>query len=133
MADVTTGDGWYALVADDDDDFRVLVCAALRRAGFQVCEARDGEELVERYAALRVLTTQHLVVVSDIAMPGRDGVSATLSLRNASADVPILLVTGESNPSVLGAARAAGATYVLAKPVDGITIVDTVRTMCRWS
>jgi len=131
MADVTAGDGWYALVADDDDDFRTLVCAALRRAGFQVCEARDGEELVERYAALRILTSQHLVVVSDIAMPGRDGVAATAALRNASLDVPILLVTGESNPSVLGAARAAGATHVLSKPCDGPTIVEAVRVMCR--
>jgi len=133
MADGMTaaGDGWYALVADDDDDFRALVCAALRRAGFQVCEARDGEELVERYAALRVLTSQHLVVVSDIAMPGRDGVSATAALRNASSDVPILLVTGERSPSVLGAARAAGATHVLAKPLDCVTIVAKVRSMCE--
>jgi two-component system chemotaxis response regulator CheY len=131
MADATSGDSWYALVADDDDDFRTLVCVALRRAGFQVCEARDGEELVERYAALRILTSQHLVIVSDIAMPGRDGVAATAALRNASAEVPILLVTGESSPSVLGAARAAGATRVLSKPCDGPAIVAAVRVMCR--
>jgi CheY-like chemotaxis protein len=131
MADVTSGDGWYALVADDDDDFRALVCVALRRAGFQVCEARDGEELVERYAALRILTSQHLVVVSDIAMPGRGGVAATAALRNASSEVPILLVTGETSPSVLDAARAAGANHVLSKPCDGPTIVEAVRVMCR--
>jgi CheY-like chemotaxis protein len=131
MVDTSSVDGWYALVADDDDDFRTLVSAALRRAGYQVCEARDGEELVERYAALRILTKQHLVVVSDITMPGRDGVDATASLRSASSDVPILLVTGERSPNILGAARAAGATVVLSKPVDGPTIVETLRTMCR--
>lgn len=131
MAEKATGTGWYALVADDDDDFRGLICAALRRAGYQVCEARDGDELVERYAALRILTKQHVVVVSDISMPGRDGVDATQTLRSASTDVPILLVTGESSPSVLGAARAAGATRVLSKPVDGLTIVATLKAMCR--
>jgi CheY-like chemotaxis protein len=131
MVDELQAHRWYALVADDDDDFRTLVSAALRRAGYQVCEARDGEELVERYAALRVLTRQHLVVVSDIAMPGCDGVSATASLRTSSAEVPILLVTGESSPGILRAARSAGATAVLEKPIDGPTIVEALRTMCR--
>ena len=129
MVDEHTQEPWYALVADDDDDFRMLISTALRRAGYQVCEARDGEELIERYAALRVLTTQHLVVVSDIAMPGRDGVAATASLRNASADVPILLVTGERSANILVAARAAGANEVLSKPVDGDTIIEALRTM----
>lgn len=131
MVDELTGDGWYALVADDDDDFRALASRALRRAGFQVCEARDGEELVERFSALRVLTNQQVVVVSDIAMPGRDGVTATAVLRNASPELPILLITGESNPGVLRAAQTAGATLVLAKPVDGITLVERVRTLCH--
>lgn len=125
------GDGWYALVADDDDDFRLLAVRALRRAGFQVCEARDGEELVERFAALRVLTTQHVIVVSDIAMPGRDGVTATAALRHSAPELPILLVTGESSPTVWRAARTAGASLVLAKPVDGITLVEQVRTLCH--
>jgi len=130
MAEEITGDGWYALIADDDDDFRLLAARALRRAGFQVCEARDGEELVERFAALRVLTQRHVVVVSDIAMPGRDGVTATAVLRNASPELPIVLVTGESDPMVLRAAKTAGASLVVAKPVDGITLVERVRTVC---
>ncbi|HEY6881508.1 MAG TPA: response regulator [Polyangiales bacterium] len=124
-------DGWYALVADDDDDFRTLAARALRRAGFQVCEARDGEELVERFAALRVLTDQHVVVVSDIAMPGRDGVTATAVLRNASPELPIVLVTGESSPLIWRAAQSAGASMVLAKPVDCTTLVERVRTLCH--
>jgi CheY-like chemotaxis protein len=131
MADENEGGCWYALIADDDDDFRSLAARALRRAGFQVCEARDGEELVERYSALRVLTSQHVVVVSDISMPGRDGVSATAHLRHSAPELPILLVTGESSPTVLRAAATAGATLVLAKPVDGITLVERVRTLCH--
>jgi CheY-like chemotaxis protein len=131
MADENAGDGWYALIADDDDDFRALAARALRRAGFQVCEARDGEELVERFSALRALTNQQVVVVSDISMPGRDGVTATAVLRNAAPALPILLVTGESSPTVWRAAETAGATLVLAKPVDGVTLVESVRTLCH--
>jgi CheY-like chemotaxis protein len=126
-----TNDGWYALVADDDDDWRSLVAATLRRAGFQVCEACDGEELLERFAALRVLTPKHVVIVSDIAMPGRDGVSATLQLRNASTEVPIVLVTGEGSPFTLHAARQAGATLVMRKPVDRNDLLRAVQSVCE--
>jgi CheY-like chemotaxis protein len=131
MENPRSADGWYALVADDDDDWRSLVSATLRRAGFQVCEACDGEELLERYAALRVLTNKHVVIVSDISMPGRDGVSATLTLRNASTDLPIVLVTGESSPSVLGAAHDAGATLVMRKPVDRRDLLIAVKSVCH--
>lgn len=128
--DSVCGEGWYALVADDDDDWRSLVCLNLRRAGFQVCEACDGEELMNRYASLRALTREHIVVVSDIAMPGCDGVSATQWVRAASAEVPILLVTGESNPRVLAAAHAAGATRVLSKPIACESLVSAVAELC---
>jgi two-component system chemotaxis response regulator CheY len=130
MTNATRDGRWYAVVADDDDDWRSLVSMALRDAGFQVCEACDGEELLARYAALRVLTGQHVVVVSDIGMPGLDGVAATAELRNASEEVPILLVTGERSPRVLTAAHAAGATLVIAKPVDRGELVRAVRQLC---
>lgn len=124
-------DGWYALVADDDDDWRTLVSATLRRAGFNVCEACDGEELIHRYASLSALKSRHVVVVSDIAMPGCDGVSATQWVRNASEEVPIVVVTGERSKSVLAAAHAAGATLVMAKPVACGALLAAIESVCR--
>lgn len=118
---------WYALVADDDDDWRTLVASSLRRAGFQVCEANDGEELLQRFRALQSLHCHYLVVVSDVNMPGTDGLTATEALRSASHDVPILIVTANGTPSTLEAAHRAGANRVISKPVPGPELVDAVR------
>lgn len=120
------GGCWYALVADDDDDWRSLVAVNLRRAGFRVVEARDGEELMSRYSSMSVLPKEHLVVVTDISMPGCDGVAATQWVRKVSKDVPIVWVTGERTERVLGAAHAAGATLVMSKPVACSALVAAV-------
>lgn len=125
---VTTQVGeWYALVADDDDDWRALVSATLRRAGFQVCEARDGDELLQRYQALLALRCRYLVVVSDVNMPGTDGLTACETLRTSSTEIPIVIITGNESPEVLEAARMAGANFVLSKPIGGSALVDAVR------
>jgi CheY-like chemotaxis protein len=118
--------GWYALVADDDEDWRVLMATTLRRAGFQVCEANDGEELLQRFHALQSLHCQYLVVISDVNMPGTDGVAATEALRTASCDVPIVIITGNGSQETLDAAHRAGANCVLSKPVQGSALVDAV-------
>ena len=120
---------WYALVADDDEDWRSLICATLRREGFQVCEANDGDELVQRFHALQSLNCRYLVVISDVNMPGTDGVAATQALRNVSMEVPILIVTGNGSPATLEAAERAGATCVLSKPLPGSELLAAVLTL----
>lgn len=128
MAEELSGPAdWYALVADDDEDWRTLMAATLRRAGFQVCEATDGDELLSRFAALQSLHFRYLVVVSDVNMPGTDGVEATELLRGASGDLPILIVTGNASPEILDAARKAGANRVLAKPLASSSLIRAVR------
>jgi two-component system, chemotaxis family, chemotaxis protein CheY len=58
------------LVVDDESDVRWTVAEVLRSAGFSVAEAQDGD------IALRLLSTQHYrMVLLDIRMPNRDGVS----------------------------------------------------------
>lgn len=120
-----------ALVADDDDDTRTLLAASLRRAGFHVVEASDGEQLLEQYSSLRAQAcTGPTVVVSDIGMPGCDGIAATQALRCDSL-VPIILVTAFSDDETLRMARSAGADIVLCKPVDGASLVEVIRDLTR--
>jgi CheY-like chemotaxis protein len=118
-----------ALVADDDDDSRMLLATVLRRAGFNVIEASDGNELIARYADMSASSVP-TVVVSDIGMPGCDGISATQKLRSESL-VPIVLVTAFEDPETLQSARSAGADLVLFKPVDAASLVRAVLLLIR--
>jgi CheY-like chemotaxis protein len=121
----------YVLVADDDDDARTFVASVLRRAGLRVCEACDGEELLERYRALKVLASDGLVIISDIGMPGCDGIFATGELRKASAELPIVIVTAFEDPTTARLAYEAGADVVLIKPVGRETLLDAVRILLQ--
>lgn len=117
----------YVLVADDDEDARGFLAAVLRRAGLRVCEACDGEELLERYQALQRLSADGLIVVSDVGMPGCDGILATGELRKASPELPIVIVTAFEDPATLRQAYEAGADLVLVKPVGRDTLLDAVQ------
>lgn len=121
----------YVLVADDDDDAREFLASVLRGAGLQVCEACDGEELLERFRALQVLAADGLLVVSDVGMPGCDGILATGVLRRASKHVPIVIVTGFEDATTARQAYEAGADLVLIKPVGRNTILAAVQILMQ--
>lgn len=106
---------WRVLVADDDEDCRLLMATWFRRAGFEVTEAVDGAHLLDSFAKDPGGRT---IVVSDIGMPGVDGIAATEAVRRASTRTPILLVTAFGDERTLQSARRAGANRVFMKPID---------------
>ena len=113
-----------ALVADDDDDMRTLLATSLRRVGFEVTEACDGEQLVNLFSALwSDDPDKKLVIVSDIGMPIRDGLEATRMMRATAPHLPVILVTAFSDLATLQAAHEAGATSVIFKPIDRAAFV----------
>ena len=112
-----------AIVADDDDDARYLVATALRKAGFGVSEAVDGLELLSLAAGVDF---SQWLVVSDIGMPGCDGISVTQTLRGRAPNVPIVLITAYTDSETRRSALGAGADRVLHKPLDLTQLVSTV-------
>jgi len=65
------------MVVDDFDDIRELICTHLRRLGYDVVEASNGQEAIEIARA-----TRPALVFMDIHMPVMDGLAATRLLRN---------------------------------------------------
>jgi CheY-like chemotaxis protein len=119
---------WHALVADDDDDTRTLMASALRRAGFDVSESSNGEELV---AMFKSLASEPALVVSDIGMPKCDGIAATIALKTLAPHLLVLLVTAFNDPFTLAAARDAGADQVLGKPLNLDALVRSALALTR--
>ncbi len=116
----------HIAVADDDDDTRTLMVSALRRCGYEVYEARDGEELLS-HCEVRVRDRQPTdVVVTDIGMPGCDGVNATKALLSQCPLLRIILVTGFRDAETWKHAYASGAVLVLGKPVPVDRLVAAV-------
>jgi DNA-binding response OmpR family regulator len=101
------------LVADDDPDILELVSLTLERDGYEVAQARNGEDAL-RIASERTL---HLAVL-DLMMPGMDGYEVTRRLRKAdpARDVPILVLSAFAEDKQAAPALAAGADAYIRKP-----------------
>jgi DNA-binding response OmpR family regulator len=87
----------------------------LEHANFAVVEAKDGVEALE-------LVKQSLpdLVILDVMMPGIDGLTVCQRLRSdeATADLPIIMLSARTQPDAIEAGLRAGATMYLTKPVS---------------
>jgi DNA-binding response OmpR family regulator len=112
------------LVTDSEDDVRALVRLALVRRGIDVLEAATGD------AALVRAPDADLVLL-DLLLPGRDGVSLCRALRAdpATAGLPIVVLTGIGGQSSRAQALAAGADAYLTKPFRVGRLVDSVSSL----
>lgn len=102
-----------ALAVDDAITMRKMVTFTLRSAGFDVVEASDGVEALQKLSGTRVD-----LIITDVNMPRMDGIEFTRKARAALAgkSVPILILTTESEVEKKNQARAAGATGWIVKP-----------------
>jgi DNA-binding NtrC family response regulator len=99
------------LIIDDDHQMRRLLTRILTGAGHSVREAKHGRDGVAQFHE------QHsALVITDIVMPDMEGIETIVSLRRDSASVPIIAISGGSDPLYLRAASGLGATASLEKP-----------------
>lgn len=114
------------LVVEDDEAIRRGVCDALEFSGYQVLEAGDGE------AGLALATDAELdLVLLDILMPKRDGMSVLTELRKARPSLPVIFLTakGEEQDRV-GGLRAGADDYVV-KPFSASELIARVEAVLR--
>ena len=112
------------LIAEDSHEQRSLYAAILRASGYRVLEASDGQEAVDIVRAQRPS-----LVLMDVTMPGTSGWNAVRELKDdpATAEVPIIVVTGLAGSWDRDASLAAGADEYLAKPVPPPRLLEEVR------
>lgn len=112
-------------LAEDDDDMRALIRAALERDGCEVIEARDGAELIDLLGmTVECPSAQPDVVVTDVRMPNFSGLGVLRTLRQAHWTVPVILITVDPGAAVQSDAAQWGAAAVFKKPFD----VEDLRT-----
>jgi DNA-binding response OmpR family regulator len=101
------------LVADDDPGLLRMVADCLKSQGFTIAQAPDGVTACELAEA-----APPALVLLDILLPKRDGYSVLLHLRSGETtrDIPVILMSGESENEQAGIARTLGAHSFLAKP-----------------
>jgi DNA-binding response OmpR family regulator len=109
------------LLAEDDHEMRRMLAGALRREGYAVREARDGDELLEQVRSSVLQSdggTTVDLVISDVRMPGPSGLDVLRIIRAQDCAVPVILITAFGDADLHRTAQECGATLVLDKPFE---------------
>ena len=126
MDEPPEGSRGLVLIVDDEAAIRFGVSEALSYAGYEVEAVGDGEEALQRIAARRFEA-----VLSDISMPGMDGVELLRRVRRLDFDLPVILLTGDPRLETAIQAVDAGALRYLQKPVSLAEIESALETAVR--
>jgi DNA-binding response OmpR family regulator len=121
-----TDDRPLVLCADDDEDILSLVSLRLRRAGYEVATAPDGEAAVEI-----VRTRRPALAVLDVMMPRRTGYEVLAELRGDESlrDIKVILLSARVQESDVARGLEAGADAYLAKPFKAQELVEKVQEL----
>jgi two-component system, chemotaxis family, chemotaxis protein CheY len=115
------------LIVEDSATVRQQVAWALMQAGYEVVEAVDGQDALDRIAA----TPDLAMVFCDVTMPRMNGIELLthLAQKRIIPRLPVVMLTTEGHPDLLQQAKALGARAWMVKPVREDLIVATVRKL----
>ncbi|HVZ63237.1 MAG TPA: response regulator [Lacunisphaera sp.] len=102
------------LIADDDESIRLLLRRMLQRLGYETVEAENGKEAMDRYEEAKPEC-----VITDLIMPGQEGIETIMQMRRHSHRAAIIAMSGDTGTraaTYLKMSRALGADVVLQKP-----------------
>src|SRR5579859_6526396 len=113
------------LVVDDVPVVRLVIAKILRRAGHLVQEAGSGDD-----ALISLKAARPDAVVTDLWMPGSDGLSLIRALKSEFPEIAVVAMTGgsprDSQELSLRKAQEAGVALILMKPIDKDELVTAV-------
>ena len=121
-------------VADDDREMRRMIVQALRHDAHFVVEAPDGAALLADLGhAYHGATGPDggSVVISDVRMPGRDGLAILRAINRHPWRPPFILISAFADPAIHAEAQVLGAHAVFEKPFDLSALRATVRDLAR--
>ena len=119
------------LLIEDDELFRTTLAEALASQGYTVTQAEDGVEGVKQFQAAPTD-----LVLTDIVMPNQEGIATVRALRQISATVGIIAMSGgfaKDAPLYLKLAGGLGADRTLQKPFPLPTLLEAVQEVLALS
>lgn len=120
------------LLIEDDAEMRRLLARTLSRDGYEVVAVADGDEALDWLGLCLFdgsLRNVPALIVSDVRLPHFSGLELLEGLLCASAEVPVVLITGFPSEETYVEAFELGAARVLAKPFDLDTLRLTVQNV----
>jgi len=109
------------LVIDDDPGVRGYLAEVLRRAGHEVSHAQDGPGGIARFESKPAD-----IVITDVKMPGMDGVDVLRKIKEIDAEAEVIMITAFEDSDAIIRSLQNGASDFLKKPFDPDTLLDAL-------
>ena len=116
------------LIAEDESAIREIIGITLRRAGYEVTEACDGQQALDLYSEKN---GEFDVVLLDIMMPNVDGLEVCKRLRSVSGTVGIIMLTAKTQEMDKVSGLLMGADDYITKPFNPIEVIARVKSQLR--
>lgn len=115
------------MVVDDSQTVRQQVGMALTQAGFEVVEAVDGQDGMEKIG----LEPDLAMVICDVNMPRMNGIEMLTSVKadGKNASLPVIMLTTEGQPELVERAKKVGAKGWIVKPFKPNLLVAAVKKL----
>jgi two-component system response regulator AtoC len=120
------------LLIEDDAEMRKLLQLVLTREGYEVVAVADGDQALDWLGLCLFdgsLARIPALIVSDVRLPEFGGLELIEGLLCATADIPVILITGFPSDELYAEAFELGAARVLAKPFDMEALLGAVYTV----
>ncbi|MBM4168083.1 MAG: response regulator [Ignavibacteria bacterium] len=114
------------LIADDEDSLRLSISAWLQDEGFEVDDAADGDEAIQK-----LQSSAYQIALLDIKMPGQNGLEVLRFIKKNILETEVILMTGMSDISMAVEAMKLGASDYLTKPLDMNVLGTQIRSIIR--
>jgi len=116
------------LIAEDDIDIRNLIAFSLRFGGFEVVEASNGQEAVER-----ALSEKPALILMDVRMPKMTGYEACKQLKSKdeTKHIPVIFLSAKGQETEIQEGLAAGAEEYILKPFAPDELTNKVREVVQ--
>ncbi len=116
-------EGCHVVMAEDVRSTQVLMKRIIEAAGGRITIIENGQELIEY---VQKQSDSISVVLTDIQMPGVNGLDATGQINAIDDQLPVIVLTADATAKTRQLAMSAGAKAVVTKPVDRTTLLETL-------
>ena len=124
------GNGETILYVDDESLLRDVVSKALKSLNYNPITVSNGEDALDR---IQEGGDTLSAIITDLHMPGMDGLALVRVLRQEAPSLPVIVVTGNLEVSVAEQLKASGVSQTLEKPIRRATIAAALRTVLQAS
>jgi signal transduction histidine kinase len=123
---VSTDEKWAVLLVDDEEDIRDVLKVSLEDMGYVIVMASNGEEALEQFSDLRPP-----IVMTDIKMPGMDGIKLLQEIKRIDPETEVIMITGHGDMKLAIESLKNEASDFITKPINVDALEIALNRVCE--